>query len=172
MSQVMCLGVIYKSVLSSRRWCVGEYFVGGSLIVLACMCRVKCRLGVYWGRPRESFPIPQLSISLTFLPSGICAEILIFKSFKEGSNITNILFTHGRFHSQVFVLLVAPTIMKDKVGLLMEGHHPRTNHPVHGNSVAPTFIVRIRSSFNLNVDNDIYHRARILIAMCNNILLM
>ena len=33
-------------------------------------------------------------------------------------------------------------IMKEKVGLLMEGHHPRTNHPVHGNSVTPTFIVK------------------------------
>ena len=63
-------------------------------------------------------------------------------------------------------------IMKEKVGLLIRGHHPRTNHPVHGNSVAPTFIIRIRSSCNLNVHNDIYHRARIRIAIWNNILLM
>ena len=63
-------------------------------------------------------------------------------------------------------------IMKEKVGLLIRGHHPRTNHPVHGNSVARTFIIRIRSSFNLNMHNDIYHRARILIAISNNILLM
>ena len=62
--------------------------------------------------------------------------------------------------------------MKKKVGLLIRGHHPRINHLVHGNSVAPTFIIRIRSSFNLNVHNDIYHRARILITMYNNILLM
>ena len=63
-------------------------------------------------------------------------------------------------------------IMKEKVGLLMRGHHLRTNHPVHGNSVAPTFIIRIKLSFNLNVHNDIYHRESILIAMYNIILLM
>ena len=63
-------------------------------------------------------------------------------------------------------------IMKEKVGLLIRGHHPRTNHPVYGNSGAPTFIIRIRLSLNLNVHNDIYHRARILITMYNNILLM
>ena len=61
-------------------------------------------------------------------------------------------------------------IMKEKVGLLIRGHQSRTNHPVHANSVAPTFIIRIRSRFNLNVHNDIYHRARILITMYNNIL--
>ena len=63
-------------------------------------------------------------------------------------------------------------IMKEKVGLLIRGHHPRTNHPVHGNWVAATFVIRIRSSCNLSVHNDIYHRAKIRIAIFNNILLM
>ena len=65
--------------------------------------------------------------SLTFLPSGILVEILMCRSFNEGSNffffffffffyshnegskMTTIFFAPGRFHCQVLVLVVAST---------------------------------------------------------------
>ena len=63
-------------------------------------------------------------------------------------------------------------VLKAKVVLLMEGHHLRIDYPVHGNSVVPTCMVRIRSTKDLNMVNDIYHRGRILMLVSRNILLI
>ena len=63
-------------------------------------------------------------------------------------------------------------VLKAKVVSLMEGHHLRIDYPVHGNSVVPTYMVRIRSTTDLNMVNDIYHRGRILMVVSRNILLI
>ena len=63
-------------------------------------------------------------------------------------------------------------VLKEKVVSLMEGHHPRIDYPVHGNSVVPTCMVRIRSTTDLNMVNHIYHRGRILMVVLRNILLI
>ena len=44
-------------------------------------------------------------------------------------------------------------VLKEKVVSLMEGHHLRRDYPVHGNSVVPTWMVRIRSTTDLNMVN-------------------
>ena len=63
-------------------------------------------------------------------------------------------------------------VLKAKVVWLMEGHHLWIDYPVHGNSVVPTWMVRIRSTTDLNMVNDIYHRGRILMVVSRNILLI
>ena len=63
-------------------------------------------------------------------------------------------------------------VLKEKVVWLMEGHHLRIDYRVHGNSVVPTWMVRIRSTTDLNMVNDIYHRGRILMVVSRNILLI
>ena len=63
-------------------------------------------------------------------------------------------------------------VLKEKVVSLMEGHHPRIDYPVDGNSVVPTCMVRIKSTTELNMVNDIYHRGWILMGVSRNILLI
>ena len=63
-------------------------------------------------------------------------------------------------------------VLKEKVVSLMEGHRLRIDYPVHGNLVVPTCIVRIRSTTDLNMVNNIYHRGRILMVDSRNILLI
>ena len=63
-------------------------------------------------------------------------------------------------------------VLKAKVVWLMEGHHLRIDYPVHGNSVVHTCMVRIRSTSDINMVNDINHKGRILMIVSRNILLI
>ena len=63
-------------------------------------------------------------------------------------------------------------VLKEKVVSLMEGHYVRIDYSVRGNSVVPTYMVRIWSTTDLNIVNNIYHRGRILMVVLRNILLI